>query len=342
LVFSRNPEREARLLEEWRKGSTAREAATNTGIPEGTTYYYYRKFNRDPEKANRLAKSLKPAKQLTPQEVMLQAFSVQNADQAMKKIHKLMDEGKFAEADSYIKAELGMRRLSASLWSGINSYRALFFSDPDVYGSFASEAVREMIQAEMATGVTYLQAIEQLEQAWATQMPLLPPGKPMRGAVLMAAALLDLKKEYLARQEAKKKDEEKDVRSRASQDYSISELLKPSKVEQGRPKTTDWLGALQAQAKEDTEKLEKLMREDPSITVHPIEFKEAPHSVPGTEPTKKSASLRSMTLSDLLGPRAHDRPMPSDMMGQGSSTSWPGRAKKKSSGPKPDSGKPNE
>src|SRR5438128_1554107 len=93
----RNPEREARLLEQWRKGSSAREAARVTGTPEGTVYYYWKRFNRDPEKANRLSMSLKPRRKLSPMDVIMQLVDVQSADEIQAKFDQLIKEAKYVE-----------------------------------------------------------------------------------------------------------------------------------------------------------------------------------------------------------------------------------------------------
>src|SRR5437660_1600504 len=117
----RNPEREARLLEEWRKGSSAREAARLTGTPEGTVYYYWKRFNRDPERANRLSMSLKPRRKLSPMEVLMQLVKVESAHEIQAKFDQLIKEAKYVEAEHDIRAMRAARHFRREEMANVNS-----------------------------------------------------------------------------------------------------------------------------------------------------------------------------------------------------------------------------
>ena len=204
LVFSRNSEREARLLDEWRQGRPARQAAINTGTPEGTTYYYYRKFNKDPEKANRLAISLKPLKKLNPKDIMLQSLALQTADETSARFAELIKQGKYPQAEYYIKAVREATRLRREQVSGVNSFTALYMANPQRNAALIPDVAKEWVQMEMEEGHTNLEAIERLKNSMATMLLL---DKTKTQAAGFGLAFEALKAEYLSKQ-AKKKEEE--------------------------------------------------------------------------------------------------------------------------------------
>ncbi len=53
MTFRKNFKREKTLLRHWMKGDTVREAAEDSGIPEGTISHYYARFNRNKKKYQR-------------------------------------------------------------------------------------------------------------------------------------------------------------------------------------------------------------------------------------------------------------------------------------------------
>lgn len=53
MTFRKNFDRERTLLRHWMEGETVREAAEDSGIPEGTISHYYARFNRNKEKYQR-------------------------------------------------------------------------------------------------------------------------------------------------------------------------------------------------------------------------------------------------------------------------------------------------
>jgi len=121
MVFSRNPEREARLLREWANGTTSREASARTSVPEGTVYYYWKKFNKDPEKANRLAKGLVASDEQIMTEILVQNDDEETAKNFQDKYDDLIRQGKYAEAEAFAKAEQEKRRYLRQLLRGAGS-----------------------------------------------------------------------------------------------------------------------------------------------------------------------------------------------------------------------------
>jgi len=55
MPFRRNIGRERTLLRHWRRGDTVKVASLLTGIPEGSISHYYARFNRNPEKYQKIA-----------------------------------------------------------------------------------------------------------------------------------------------------------------------------------------------------------------------------------------------------------------------------------------------
>jgi transposase len=202
--MKKNPEREASLLDEWKKGTPAREAARITGVPEGTVYYYYRRFNRDPEKANRLATSLKPRRKLSDWDIIRQSDKIRLGERVQAKFDSLMKEGKFVQADYYMRAQRLAERYRNEQKQGVNSILALYLADPEGYAGQILDAAREMLQREMDKGVAFLDAVSSSEQS-AVAMALILHN-PDAGAKLVTTLEL-LKIDYLAGQEAKKPEE---------------------------------------------------------------------------------------------------------------------------------------
>ncbi|MGD0478474.1 MAG: hypothetical protein ABSB29_09970 [Nitrososphaerales archaeon] len=229
--MKKNSEREASLLDEWRKGTPAREAARITGVPEGTVYYYWKRFNRDPEKANRLAASLKPRRNLSELDLVLQSEKVRLADEAQAKFESLMKEGKFVQADYYIMAQRQAERYHNEQRQGVNSILALYLSNTEKYDYLILEAAREMVQREMDQGVAFPDAVSSLEQtAVAAAQITHNPG----AGVKLVAALEVLKNEYLAEQKEKKPEKR----------ISLDEV-----IAQGREEERKEIEGLQREAK---------------------------------------------------------------------------------------------
>ncbi len=57
------------------------------------------KVQPDPEKANRLAASLKPRKKLNPMDIVFQTIALQTADEIDRKYDQLVKEGKYPQAE---------------------------------------------------------------------------------------------------------------------------------------------------------------------------------------------------------------------------------------------------
>jgi len=315
MVFSRNPEREARLLEEWVKGTTAREAATKTGTPEGTTYYYYKKFNKDPQNANRLAANLKPSRKLSSVSVLIQSAKIQNAQEAQRKFGELMREGKYAQADYYVKAWSAGQRLWAESIRDVNSFLAYFLADPKAHSPLAPQAAEEMIQMLMDQGLTFLDAAAMIERGLAA---ILLTGPTKEGGSLLMSAIADLKNRYLFKQ--KQEAKQKEAKSEATGPeviHSISELPQSPKEQRGvprSPKRMDWPEALLASARKTTLELEKMQREGEDVVIRPIVFLEKPSPSPDSGAVKQGTG--EARLADVHGPPPSERPEPSVTAGQ--------------------------
>ena len=202
--MKRNPEREANLLDEWKKGTPAREAARITGVPEGTVYYYWKRFNRDPEKANRLATSLKPRRKLSDLDILQQSNRIRLGEGVQAEFDSLMKEGKFVLADYYMRAQRQAERYHNEQKQGRNSILALYLADPEGYAGSTLDAARELLQREMDKGMAFLDAVSPSEQSAVIMATALH--RPDAGAKLIATLEL-LKNAYLVEQETKKPEE---------------------------------------------------------------------------------------------------------------------------------------
>jgi transposase len=199
-MMKRNPEREASLLDEWKKGTPAREAARMTGVPEGTVYYYWRRFNRDPEKANRLAASLKPRRKLSDADIIQRSNTIRLSEGVRAKFDSLMKEEKFVQADYYMRAQRQAEQYYNEQKQS-RSFLTLYLADPVGYAGQIFEAAREVLQREMDNGVAFLDAVVPAEQSAATMAYAM--ASPEAGVKLVTALEL-LKSNYLAEQAAKK------------------------------------------------------------------------------------------------------------------------------------------
>jgi hypothetical protein len=174
-MLKRNPQREALLLAKWREGKTVREAARETGIPEGTTSYYWKKFNKHPETANRLAQNLKPREKLQVQDYVIQMFFAVQAREAKDLYDSLVSQGKYAEAKSSIEARAELERYIASKMSTTTSVVPVYLADPKLYEPFIGRALGEMLQNKEAAGAGKIEAIDQVEKDLAALSPSIPP-----------------------------------------------------------------------------------------------------------------------------------------------------------------------
>jgi transposase len=173
-MIKRNPRREALLLVEWKEGKTAREAAKEAGVPEGTTYYYWKKFGRDPEKANRLAQSLKPPEKLQAQDYAIQMFYASEARQAKATYDSLVSQGKYEEAKSSVEARAALERYMSSKLSAITSLVPVYLSDPKQYEPFIGDVLAEMLQKEKAAGAGDIAAIDNVQKELTGLAPMIP------------------------------------------------------------------------------------------------------------------------------------------------------------------------
>lgn len=193
-MLKRNPRREATLLAKWKDGKAARDAARETGIPEGSTYHYYRKFNKDPENYNRLAKSLKPSEALRPQEIVMQWGLAMAAEDVSEKYNALMKEGKYVEAKDYIEAKKAYDRYINSQFGNITSAIARYSSAPKKYQLLIPKYVEESIKMQLDAGVELPAAVEQFQMTVAAMFDKLPPNH----ASQMFVESEGMKQRYLA------------------------------------------------------------------------------------------------------------------------------------------------
>ena len=100
MPYRRNLDRETTLLSHWRMGRTVKTASTLTGIPEGSTGYYYARFNKRKD----LYKNLKPGMQepprSTPSNVASAALSL---TEITNEVRELCMTGDFAKARDFLQ-----------------------------------------------------------------------------------------------------------------------------------------------------------------------------------------------------------------------------------------------
>lgn len=185
-LLERNPRREALLLAKWREGKTAREAALETGVPEGSTYYYWRKFNKDPERANRLAGSFRPPANLRPIDILTQTLGRRSKEEVFSEYNRLMKEGKYVQAKSMIEAQQAFDKYVKSANAELTSWIALYMAKPEKYGHVIPNFVREYVQVKMNGGVTFATALEETKAEFAALSGLLQAG---HGALMMTELL---------------------------------------------------------------------------------------------------------------------------------------------------------
>jgi len=320
VVFSRNAEREARLLDEWRNGTTAREAARKTGDPEGTVYYYWKKFSRDPEKANRLAASLKPRRKLSPMDITFQTIALKTADDIDRKYNQLVKEGKYPQSEYFLRAEVERRRLRREIVSDVNSVTALYLANPEESVALIPDVARELVQIEMEKGSTLPEAVEKLENSLSV---LFLFEHTKHTAAMLGLGLEALRKDYLAKQESKEGEpSEKTADPEPSRPASISEMIEPGVGKGNIPKKKmSFTEFIESAVKHDEEESKRMTREAAAkgrkVTVRELIFKERP------TPQPPDAGLSEMRvdldpemkkkLSKLRSGQFANGPTPGDM-----------------------------
>lgn len=287
--MKKNPDREASLLDEWKKGTTAREAAKIAGVPEGTAYYYWRRFNRDPEKANRLAASLKPRRRLSDADVVVQFMKAQSMEEVQAKFDTLVKEGKFEQAEHYIKAQREAEHYRNERTRDVSSTLALYLSNPERNDHLILEAMRELVQREMDKGVAFLDAVSSSEHEVAAAAQI--KHNPDLG-VRLVAALEVLKNEHLAEQKENKPEK------RISFDEAANLVVEEGKKEFERMQR-------EAKAKGQT------------LTFTPITFlpSPTPQRPDSGLPAERLDSIAGKKPNELPGDRPTKKPGPSDTTG---------------------------
>jgi transposase len=288
-MMKKNPEREASLLDEWKKGTPAREAARITGVPEGTVYYYWKRFNRDPEKANRLAASLKPSRKLSDLDILLQSVKVQSAYEVQARFDSLLKEGKFEQAEHYIRAQREAERYQNEHKQDVSSIIAFYLADPERNAHLVLDVAREMIQRGVDGGMAFPDAVSSLEQM--VVAAALKFNNPGWGAKLVAALEM-LKNEHLSQQKARK------IEKRVSLDEAARVV-----VEEGRKE----FEMMQREAKAKGQ----------ILTFTPLTFltSSTPQRPDSAHPAERLDSNAGKKPNKLPGDRPTKKPGPSDTTG---------------------------
>lgn len=121
-----NPQREATLLEYWKKGTGAREAASKTGIPEGSVFGYYRKFNKNPQRYHREAERLKPPSRVKNQDLLKQLTNWKEGLAVKERHDRLMKEGRYIQAKYALEAQMLFERYYNSKVESVTSFSELY------------------------------------------------------------------------------------------------------------------------------------------------------------------------------------------------------------------------
>jgi transposase len=322
-MMKKNPEREASLIDEWKKGTPAREAARITGVPEGTVYYYWKRFNRDPEKANRLATSLKPRKKLSDLDIIRQTDKIRLGEKVQAKFDSLMKEEKFVQADYYMRAQHQAERYRNEQKQGLNSILALYLADPEGYAGQILDAAREMLQREMDKGVAFLDAVSLSEQSAVAMAYIMH--HPDGGAKLVTVLEL-LKNNYLTEQAAKKARRlgEEVLGPGAPQraaETSLGGLSGPSGQARKREKRISLDEAARVVVEEGRKEFEMMQREAKAkgqiLTFTPITFlpSPTPQRPDSAHPAERLDSNAGKKPNKLPGDRPTKKPGPSDTTG---------------------------
>src|SRR3972149_7612103 len=103
MRISSNPEKEARIYSQGKENATIRTAAYMLGIPEGTVAYYYKKFNKNPDKPIQRyeSQSEEPSR---PPSMESQVISAMKMKDVRDTYHGLIREGKYHEAKAYLES----------------------------------------------------------------------------------------------------------------------------------------------------------------------------------------------------------------------------------------------
>ena len=150
-VVRKNPQREELLLRYWRLGATGRETASRTGIPEGSVSRYFARFNKHPEKHNRLAVSGEPSppKGLYS-DIGGQLRAALEEVEVSRRHKELMTKGKIVQAKFSIEAEILLERYRSLKLGNVRSLLAKYMARPLRFEHFMSDVIREMRQQNVS------------------------------------------------------------------------------------------------------------------------------------------------------------------------------------------------
>ncbi len=145
-----HPDREKRLLNEWRKGTPIRQAAINTRMPEGTVTRFYALFNRNPEEhggqaiQTQVEEMRHEEKSVNHQ--LYQLIKFKGIQSVTRTYRALINNQQYLEAKTFLEAERTMAEFIESnveQMRGISAY-TWYCSDPERYAFLIPNVVDEL------------------------------------------------------------------------------------------------------------------------------------------------------------------------------------------------------
>jgi len=114
MRISSNPKREARVYSQWKENATIRTASNKLGIPEGTVAYYYKKFNKHPDKPiQRYEPHSEESSQ--PPSMESQVLSAITIKDVRDRYHSLIRGEKYHEAKAYLESVIIFDKIMSQL-----------------------------------------------------------------------------------------------------------------------------------------------------------------------------------------------------------------------------------
>jgi len=149
IKLLRNKQREEIIYQRWLKGMTIRATSEETAIPEGTVAYYYKKFNKNPEKfsSSNQSESKDSDKKYSIAGEIAGAISARDTYQTY---NRLIKEEKYHEAKEYIESILLLNKLTDQFSAGSKR--------PEIFGPILLDIKPEQGEDSL-TYVTRVQSI---------------------------------------------------------------------------------------------------------------------------------------------------------------------------------------
>jgi hypothetical protein len=138
MTFKKNVPREKQILYYWRLGNTIEKTSLVTGIPAGSIGYYFKKFNKDPEKYQKVVDGeFQDAPKSSPSKIA-QAMFIWST--VLKKVATMVGQGKYGEARDFLECTLLFDDLYKRLLPTLNDYDNKEFAEvvENVIAIFAS------------------------------------------------------------------------------------------------------------------------------------------------------------------------------------------------------------